>query len=183
MFSFTQTRQDLEKLLEVYQGDLATVRTGRAKPSLVENIMVEAYGAQMRMMEVASIAAPDSSSIVIKPWDGGVLSAIEKAINMSDLHLQPVVDGQQVRINIPPLTGERRQELVKLVAQKRHGAEDMLRDVRTKYKKQIDGQKGQPGISEDNIKQDLEQLQKIHDEYMKRIEEATLAKEQELQTV
>jgi ribosome recycling factor len=176
-------KSDAQKLLEVFQNDLATVRTGRAKPSLVENVMVDAYGSKMRLMEVANITAPDSTMIVVKPWDASLLSAVEKAIQISDLHLNPVTDGQQIRLAIPPLTGERREELVKLVMQKKHTSEDMLRDIRTKYKKQIDNQKGQPGVSEDDIKRDLDMLQKITDEYTQKITEIAQAKEKELREV
>lgn len=180
MFSFDPMKRDGDKLIEVYQSDLATVRTGRAKPSLIENVPVDAYGTRMKMLEVASITAPEPSQIIVKPWDQSLLGAIEKAITISDLHLSPVNEGGQIRISIPALTGERREELVKLVSQKKHVAEDMLRDVRNKYKKQIDAQKGQPGISEDDIKRDLETLQKYTEEYMKTIAEITTTKEKEV---
>jgi ribosome recycling factor len=159
---------------------LETIRVGRAKPSLVENILVDAYGSKMKLLELANISAPEPTQIIVKPWDRSVLSAVEKAIQISDLHINPVVDGDQIRISIPPLTGERREELAKLVIQKKHTAEDMLRDIRTKYKKQIDGQKGSPGISEDDIKRDLEALQKLTDEYMKKITDISSAKEKEV---
>lgn len=180
MFSFEPMNRDADKTIEVFQGDLSTIRTGRAKPSLVENVTVEAYGDKMKMLEVASITAPEPSQIIIKPWDASLLSAIEKAIQISDLHISPVNDGGQIRLSIPPLTGERREELVKLVLQKKHVAEDMIRDVRNKYKKQIDGQKGQPGISEDDIKKDLDVLQKNTDAYIKKIADITVQKEKEV---
>ena len=180
MFALDPMKRDADKTVEVFMGDLTTIRTGRAKPSLVENILVDAYGSKMKLLELANISAPEPSQIIIKPWDRSVISAIDKAIQMSDLHINPVVDGEQLRISIPPLTGERRQELAKLVMQKKHVAEDMLRDIRTKYKKQIDGQKGQPGISEDDIKRDLESLQKMTDEYMKKITDVSSAKEKEV---
>lgn len=180
MFNFSALKQDAEKLIEVFASDLATIRTGRAKPSLVENIEVQAYGSMMKMLEVASITAPDSASIVIKPWDKSVLKDIEKAISISDLHIPPVNDGEQIRLNIPPLTGERRQELIKLVAQKKHAALDMLRDIRTKYKKMVDNQKGQAGISEDDIKRDLEALQKHTEEFTTKLEDRAQVKEKEL---
>lgn len=180
MFSFSSMKQDSSKLLEVYLQDLSSVRTGRAKPSLVENIEVEAYGSQMKIMELATISAPDSTQILIKPWDKSVIKAIEKAISISDLHIQPIVDGEQIRLSIPVLTGERRQELIKLVGQKKNGALEMLRDIRTKYKKAIDAQDGQAGISEDDIKRDLVELQKVTDEFTAKIEELTKAKEKEL---
>lgn len=180
MFAFEPLKHDAEKTMEVFEADLTSVRTGRAKPSLVENILVDAYGTKMKLMEVANINAPEPSQIIIKPWDQSLLAAVEKAIQISELHLNPVNEGGQIRISIPPLTGERREELVKMVAQKRHVAEDMLRDIRNKYKKQIDNQKGQPGISEDDIKRDLEMLQKLNDEYMKKINEIASVKEKEV---
>lgn len=180
MFNLSPMKSDCTKLLDVFTQDLSTVRTGRAKPSLVENVEVEAYGSRMRLMELANISAPDSSSIVVRPWDKTVLKEIEKALASSELHIPPVVDGDQIRLSIPPLTGERRQELAKLVGQKKNASLEMLRDIRIKYKKQIDGQKGAPGISEDMIKHDLEELQKITDEFSKKLEEIASAKEKEL---
>ncbi len=180
MFSFEPMKHDAGKTIEVFQSDLATVRTGRAKPSLVENIMVEAYGTKMKLVEVASITAPEPSQIIVKPWDQSLLAAVEKAIQISELHISPVNEGGQIRLSIPPLTGERREELVKLVTQKKHVAEEMIRDVRNKYKKQIDGQKGQPGISEDDIKRDLETLQKHTDDFTKQIADITASKEKEV---
>lgn len=180
MFALDPMKRDADKMVEVFQGDLGTIRTGRAKPSLVENISVEAYGSRMKLLELANINAPEPTQIIVKPWDRSVMAAIEKAIQTSELHLNPVVDGDQIRISIPPLTGERREELAKLVVQKKHTAEDMLRDIRTKYKKQIDGQKGMPGVSEDDIKRDLDSLQKITDDYMKKITDISGAKEKEV---
>src|SRR5258708_7343409 len=115
MFLLDPMKRDADKTLEVFQGDLETIRVGRAKPSLVENILVDAYGTKMKLLELAGISAPEPTQIIVKPWDRSVLSAVEKAIQISDLHINPVVDGDQIRISIPPLTGERREELAKLV--------------------------------------------------------------------
>jgi ribosome recycling factor len=134
----------------------------------------------MKIMELASISAPDSTQIIIKPWDKSVLKDIEKALSISDLHIPPIVDGEQIRLSIPQLTGERRQELIKLVGQKKNATLEMLRDIRTKYKKQIDSQDGQAGISEDDIKRDLVELQKVTEEYTVKIDEMTKTKEKEL---
>jgi ribosome recycling factor len=180
MFSFDSLMRDADKTIEVFEADLASVRTGRAKPSLVENINVDAYGSRMKMLEVASITAPEPSQIIIKPWDQSLLATIEKAIQQSDLHISPVNEGGQIRISIPPLTGERRDELAKMVTQKKHVAEEMMRDIRNKYKKQIDAQKGEPGISEDDIKRDLEALQKRNDDYMKKLTDIAATKEKEV---
>ncbi len=183
MFSLEPMKRDADKMLQVFQGDLDTVRTGRARPSLVENILVDAYGTKMKLLELATINAPEATQILIKPWDVSLLSSIGTAITVSGLNLSPVVDGQQIRISIPPLTGERREELVKIVSQKRHVAEEMLRDIRTKYKKQIDGQKGQPGVSEDDITRNLASLQKLTDEYVKKITDLAGSKEKEVREV
>lgn len=180
MFSLTQMKLDGEKVVELFSQDIGSIRTGRAKPSLVENITVQAYGAVMKVLELASISAPDSTSIVVKPWDTSVLKDIEKAILASDLGIPPVIDGNQIRLSIPALTGERRLELVKLVTQKKNAFLQMLRDVRIKYKKQIEAQKGQAGVSEDAIKVDLENLQKLTEEYSKKLEDVAAQKETEL---
>lgn len=183
MFSLEPMKRDADKMLQVFGGDLDTVRTGRARPSLVENILVDAYGTKMKLLELATINAPEVTQILIKPWDVSLLSSIGTAITVSGLNLSLVVDGQQIRISIPPLTGERREELAKIVSQKKHMAEEMLRDIRTKYKKQIDGQKGQPGVSEDDITRDLVSLQKLTDEYVKKITDLAGGKEKEVREV
>lgn len=183
MFDASLFKKDSQKVLSVVMNDLASVKTGRAKPSLVENVMVEAYGSRMKMLEVASITAPDPNMLVISPWDKSLLQAIEKAMNVSGLNLNPVVDSDQIRIAIPSLTQERREELVRVVKQKIEGGKTMIRDVRQKYKKAIEDQKGQPGVSEDAIKKDLEVLQKETDASIVELEGLAKEKEQELMTV
>ena len=180
MFDVTQFSRDADKVLEVVGGDMATVKTGRAKPSLVENVSVEAYGTRMKLMELATISAPDTTMIMINPWDKGNLAAIEKGIASAGLNINPVVESDHIRIVIPPLTQERRQEMVKLVKQKLESGKQMVRDVRLKYKKMIDDQKGKPGISEDTISADLETLQKKMDEYVAKLEKVVQEKETEL---
>lgn len=173
-------RVNLEKVLEVFGGDLATIRTGRAKPDLVSGIEVMAYGQRMKLFELASVTAPDTSLIVISPWDKGVLKDIEKAILTSDLQLMPNVSGEIIRINIPPLTAERRGDFVKLLHQKIESGRVMARQARQEIKEEIDGLKGEPGVSEDDVDNMLEQLQKTLDEYMAKIEEAGKKKEEEI---
>lgn len=182
MFDVQQFKQDIEKVLTVVGGDLATVKTGRAKPSLVEHILIEAYGTRMQLVELASISAPDPGMLVIAPWDKAMVAAIEKGISIAELNLHPIVDGDQIRISIPALTQERREELVRLVKQKIEGGKTLVRDVRQKHKKIIEDQKGKPGISEDAIKKDLEDLQKQTDAGVARLEEMGKQKEHELMT-
>lgn len=183
MFDIGGFTRDADKVIEVVLGDMATVKTGRAKPSLIENVSVEAYGTMMKLMELANISAPDTTLLHVQPWDKGNLQAIEKGIQAANLGLNPVVDGDLIRIAIPMLTQERREEMVKLVKQKLEAGKQMLRDVRQKHKKMIDGEKGQPGVSEDLIESNLEDLQKSVDAYIARLEELSLAKEKELMQV
>lgn len=173
----------LEQTLEVVKKDLTSVRTGRAKPSLVEDVKVEAYGTIMTIKELATISAPDTTLIVIAPWDKGLVSAISSGIQKSGLNIQPIVDSDTVKISIPPLNEERRRELVKLVHQKLESGKVMIRQVRTEIKGEIEAQEGEAGVSEDNINYWIEEMQKSIDLYMGKIEELEKEKEKELMTL
>lgn len=180
-----KARDNFDKVIGVVNGDLATVKTGRAKPDLVEQVMVEAYEGQprMKLLELASISAPDPQQLVIKPWDQSVLSKIEKGIMASGLGLSPVVDGDIVRISIPALTEERRLDLVKLVKQKLESGKTLLRQARHEIKEEIDRRKGTPNVSEDDVKGAVEELDKMTEEYNGKIDGLGEAKEKELMTV
>ncbi|OGY18243.1 MAG: ribosome recycling factor [Candidatus Chisholmbacteria bacterium RIFCSPHIGHO2_12_FULL_49_9] len=178
-----QARNDMEAVLDVVREDLSTVKTGRAKPALVEHIEVLAYNTKMPLIELATISAPDPHLLVIQPWDETVLENIAKAIATSDLHLNPVVDQSLIRIQIPSLTEERREELVKLVHQKLESGRVLLRQVRQDVKKKLEGMKGQPGVSEDDTHRQLENLEKATEEFMGKIVTLGEEKEGELRTV
>ena len=176
-------RSRLSTALEVVKKDLATVRTGRAKPSLVEDVRVEAYGSVMTVKELATISAPDTSLILISPWDKSLVSAISSGIQKSGLNIQPIVDGETVKISIPPLTQERREELVKLVHQKLEAGKVLMRTVRSEVKAEIEAQEGGAGVSEDNINYWITDMQKQVDEATKKIDELGAEKEKELMTL
>jgi ribosome recycling factor len=181
---FDDVRNTMDQVMRVVAADLDMVRTGRAKPSLIEEVLIEAYeGTRLPLKELASINAPDPHMLTIQPWDQSVLKKIETGLQKSELHLNPVVDGQMIRISIAPLTEERRLDLVKLTKQKLESGREMLRNARNEAKKDIDGKKGMPVVSEDDIKHWLEDLQKIHDEYMVKLEEMGEKKEKELMTI
>jgi ribosome recycling factor len=148
-----------QKVTEHLTQDLKGVKTGRAKPSLVEDISIEAYSTRMKVKELAAISAPDPRQIVITPWDRGLLEAISKGINSAGVNLNAIVDSDIIRINIAPLTTETRDQLVKLVWNKVESAKIMLRQVRAEIKKEVENQKDSGGISEDQIKRELETLQ------------------------
>lgn len=173
----------LEGVVGVVVKDLATVRTGRAKPSLVESVRVDAYGSSMELRELANIATSDSTLIVVTPWDASLTDAVMKGIRDANLGLNPMLDGQAVKIPIPALTQERREELVRLVAQKVESGKVMVRQVRTEIKEEIEVLKGQSGVSEDDIRRWLEQMQRSVDDYTAKVEQSGRDKEKDLLTI
>jgi len=125
-----QKKPEFEKILEFYKADIASIRTGRANPSMVEDIEVDYYGQKFRIKELASINTPEPRTVVIQPWDKGSTEAISNAIRKSDLGLNPTVDSNVIRLNIPPLTEERRKEFIKLLKQKTEESHIKIRRVR-----------------------------------------------------
>jgi len=179
-----EAEERFDKVAEVVTEDLATVRTGRAKPDMVGSLVVNVYGGQrMKLLEVANISAPDPSLIIIEPWDKSIVQEIEKAISDSKLRLSPAVSEGVIRVPVPALTEERRQDFVKLLHQKIESGKVMLRQARQDIRNEIDKQKGRPGVSEDDIKNQRERLQKMFDEYGQRLVEMGEKKEEEVMAV
>lgn len=169
------------QVLKLIREDLATLSTGRARPALVEEIRVEAYeGSFLTLKELATIATPDPQTLSIQVWDQSVLEKVAKAIQASGLNLNPVVNQTTIRLHIPSLTEERRLELVKAVKQKTESGLAMLRQIRIDLKKQIDDQKNQPGVSEDDIHAAYDNLQKLVDGWHSKMDELEKSKEAEL---
>lgn len=186
MFSILQQiDQTFSGVLDVVQGDLTTVRTGRAKPELVAHIPipVQSYGSALTLQELAAVSAPDPQTLVISPWDKNILEDIARGIAKSDLNLNPVVDGDIIRIFIPPLTQERRLELTKLVDKKVESGKVLLREERQRIKKDIDDQKGQPDVSEDDIFRAVEELDKKTRDWDEKIVAMGNSKKNELLTI
>lgn len=180
---FDQMKKNMDTVLSLVSDDLKQVKTGRAKPSLIEDVQIEAYGGSMALKEVASIAAPDSHLLTVSPWDKGLLESIEKGIAKSNLGINPVVDGDMIRISLPALTQERREEMVKLVSQRIEAGRQMLRNVRNDAKRDIENSKGDAGISEDDIEKNLKDMQKVYEEWMDKIEDIGKEKETELMQI
>lgn len=176
-------KRKLDKVIEVFGEDLNTIRTGRAKPDLLGGLDVMAYGQKMKLFELANITAPDPSLILVTPWDKSVVRDIEKAISESQLHLSANVSGEMIRVPIPSLTEERRRDFVKLLHQKMESGRIMVRQARGDVKEDIDAMKKQPGVSEDDVERLLEELQKVTDQYMDRVEEMGKRKEEEIMEV
>lgn len=180
----TDYQEKCTKIIRLLTDDLGTIKTGRAKPSLIENLKVKVYGETwMEVRELASISAPDAQLLVVSPWDKSIMRDLERGIATSEMRLNPVIDGDIIRIAIPPLTEETRKDMVKLVHQKVESHKVMVRSERTNYKKKIEEMENTSGVSEDDVKRDLDQLQKITDETTGKLDEMAKTKETEIMTV
>lgn len=176
----TKYKADFDGVADFYKSDIASIRTGRATPALVEDVAVDAYSQKMTIKELASINAPEPRTIVIQPWDKSVLEAIVGGIRKSDVGLAPVVDGELIRLSIPALTEERRRDFVKLLKQKTEDARVKIRRLREDLWGTIQKMEKSGEITEDDKFRGKEDLQKIVDEHNKKIEELEKKKEGEL---
>jgi ribosome recycling factor len=180
-----ETKQKIQKVLEVINNDLATIRTGRATPSLVENIIVKAYGgsATLKVMELTTIGATDTQTLVLTPFDHSVIHEIEKGIQDANVGLSPAVDGQVIRIKIPPLSEERRQELIKSMKHKLENGRIMIRQVRHEAMTEIKKAHEDKTISDDDMHRFEKDVQKVIDDTMETIESMGDQKEKELMQI
>jgi ribosome recycling factor len=175
-----ETRRKMDKVLEAMARDLSRVRTGRASVALLEGIKVDCYDTSMPLSQVASLAAPESRLLTIQPWDSAVLGDIERAILKSDLGLNPVNDGKIIRLPIPALTTERRKELVKMVKRMEEEAKVAVRNVRREANEDFKEMKKEKILSEDEAHRGQDEVQKITDEYVKKVEGQSAEKEKEI---
>jgi ribosome recycling factor len=171
------------KTEQVVVNEFAGVRTGKASPALVENIMVEVYGANMRIRELAGITTPEPRTLAIQPWDATSVHPIEKAIQKANLGLNPAVQGKLIRIFFPELSQERRQEFVKIVKKMAEDGRVAIRHVRRDAMEQLKKHAHDSGISEDQEKQAEKDLQKLTDDYIGKIDQHLVYKEKEITTV
>jgi ribosome recycling factor len=178
-----EAEEKMLKTEEVVQNEFAGVRTGKASPSLVENILVEVYGSQMRIRELAGITAPEPRMLMIQPWDATTLHPIEKAIQKSNLGLNPTVDKKFIRIVLPELSQERRLEFIKVVKKMAEDGRVAIRHVRRDALEQLkkDGKAG--GVTEDQVEAADKEVQKLTDSYIAKIETHLAHKEKEILTV
>jgi ribosome recycling factor len=170
----------MRKSLEATQRTFNTIRTGRANPSLLDKITIEYYGTETPLRSVASLSTPDSQTIQIQPFDSAAMAAIEKAISMSDLGLTPNNDGRLIRINIPPLTAERRKEFCKLAARYAEDGKVALRNIRRDAIDKIKKQEKDGELSEDQSRDEQEKVQKLTDRYIVELEKSLSDKEADI---
>lgn len=179
----TQTKEKMEKAIAAYQRELATVRAGRANPSLLDKVTVEYYGAQTPLNQLSSINVPEARMLVITPYDKTAIGDIEKAILKADLGLTPTSDGNMIRIAIPALTEERRKELVKVVKKYAEEAKVAVRNVRRDANDDLKKLEKNGDITEDELRASTEDVQKLTDEYVSKIDSVTKDKEKEIMEV
>ncbi len=180
---FQEFTRKMDKTLEVLQADFGAVRAGRANARVLDRITVPYYGADTPIGQVATISSPDARTLVIQPWDGSLLKALERAIQLSDLGIHPQNDGRVIRLVFPQLTEERRRELTKQVKKYGEDSKVAVRNIRRDAMDYIKKQKKASAITEDDQKNAEEDLQKLTDQYIKKIDEACAAKEKELMEI
>lgn len=179
----TQHAENFKKVVEHFKTEIAVLKTGRANPSMLDNIRVEAYGALMPLNQVASISVSDARSLAIQPWDKSVLKDIEKAISESDLRINPVNDGERIRLNLPPMTEENRKETVKVLNNKAEEAKIAIRLQRDEVKEMILEAEKNKEFGEDEKFSLLEELDKTVAKYNEEIKQLADTKETEIMTV
>lgn len=170
----------MHRAVEVTREEFSSVRTGRATPAILNRVAVDYYGTQTPMNQLASFSVPEPRTLVIQPFDKGAMAAMEKAIMQSDLGLTPSNDGNVIRLSFPPLTEERRKELIKLVHQRAEEGRVAVRNVRRHVKEELERLKKDGEISEDDLNRSEKELQKLTDRYVSEIEDILGHKEKEL---
>ncbi len=181
--SFSQLKTRMDKAVEDFRKEMASQRTGRASVHMLDSVTVEAYGSQMPLNQLANVSAPEPQLITVQPWDVSQIGAIEKAIRSADLGLNPMNDGKLVRVPVPALTEERRKDMVKhlhkVLEEHRTAVRNIRRDGNDAIKKAMKDKK----ITEDEERGAMEQIQKLTDDEIKKMEEMAKAKEKEVMSV
>ena len=175
-----ETEASMGKTMDNLQQELAGIRTGKANPALLDSIKVDYYGQMVPLKQVANIAAPDVRLLTLQPWDKTIIGAIEKAILASELGLNPQSDGTLIRLPIPQLTEERRKDLVKVVKRLGEEAKVAVRNIRRDGNDKIKKLEKKHEISEDNMHTNQEEIQKLTDKYIAKVDETVQAKEKEI---
>lgn len=170
----------MKKAVEVVRREMAGIRTGRANPALVEGVMVDYYGVPTPLRELATITAPEARVILIQPWDRNALTAIEKALLRSELGITPSNDGRVIRVVLPPLTEERRRELVRVVRRKAEDGRVAIRNVRRDVLERLRAMERNKEISQDELRRAQDRLQKVTDSHIEEVDRLAEAKEAEV---
>mgnify|MGYP005854662125 CR=1 FL=1 len=175
-------KEKMDKALKHYEHTLATLRAGKADPNILSSIHVDYYGAMSPLSQVANISIPDVKSIVVQPWDKSMLDVIEKAILQANIGITPIINGDMIRLNIPPLTEERRKELVRQVKQEGENTKIAVRNIRRDINEELKTLK-KDGLAEDLFKEAEHKVQEMTDSCIKKVDEMISKKEKDIMTV
>jgi ribosome recycling factor len=178
-----QAKAKMQASLDHYKGELKTLRTGRANPAVLDNVMVEVYGSVVRLRELANVNAPEARQLVVTPFDPQTVGPISKGIERANLNLQPIVDGHLVRINIPPMDESVRKDIVKQAKKKAEDTKVGIREIRRKNNELVRKQKTDGDVTEDVMKKTEKTIQEYTDQFCKMIDDLLAAKEKEIMTV
>jgi ribosome recycling factor len=178
-----QARQRMDGAIEALRREFAGVRTGKASPALLDSIRVEAYGSHVPLNQVGTVAAPEPRMLTVQPWDRGLMKDIERALRESELGLNPSNDGSLIRIPIPPLTEERRKEYVRLLHKIAEEARVAVRHVRKDANDEVKARQKDEHLSEDDVRREQGEVQKLTDQYIARVDELLKHKEAEVMEV
>ena len=179
----TNSKNNMENAIQGYRRELATIRAGRANAGILDKITIDYYGAPTPINQMASISVPEARLLAIQPYDKAILGDIEKAILKSDLGLTPSNDGSIIRLSIPQLTEERRKELVRVAKKEGEEAKVAIRNIRRDGNDELKKLENSAGVSEDALRGYSNDIQKLTDDYIKKIDEITAEKEQEIMAV
>ncbi len=175
-------KEDMDKAIQHMTHELNKIRAGKARTSMVDGISVDYYGSMMPIAQVASVGTPDARTILIKPWEKNMIHEIEKALNNSDIGIRPQNDGEQIRLNIPPLTEDRRKELVKQSKSETETGKVRIRNIRKETNEEL-RKLLKEGVAEDEVKTAEEKVQTLTDQYIAKLDQLLAAKEIEIMTV
>jgi ribosome recycling factor len=178
-----EARSHMDKALEAMRREFSSVRTGKASPALLDIVRVDAYGSKMPLNQVGTVSAPEPRLLIVQPWDKNLIGPIERAIRDSDLGLNPANDGNVIRVPIPALTQERRKEMVKTLHKLAEEGRVAVRHARQEANKDVKHRQGEHEISEDDARRTMEEVQKLTDDYIHKIDQLLKAKEQEVMEV
>ena len=176
-------QEKFERVVDNYNKELSTLRTGRANAALVENIMIDSYGSMIPIAHIASISVPDARTIAIQPWDKSNMGPVEKGIQAANIGLNPVNDGTVIRLNIPPMTEERRKEMVKAMGQITEHARIGVRNVREDIMRDLKRQEDDNLLTSDDLVGEKKDLQEVVDKINQEIKDISEAKEKEIMTI
>jgi len=179
----TQAEDKMKKVIQAFKKNLAMVRAGRASPALLEKVLVDYYGVPTPVNQVATIGVSPPRTLVIQPWDKKMLSALEKAVQKADLGAMPVNDGNVIRLTIPPLSGDRRQAIIKSLKKEAEAQKVAIRNIRRDANERIRKAEKDKEISQDESRRIQEKIQKLTDKYVKKVDEILGAKEKEVMEV